>query len=82
MQTLKTILKKARPQIDWFGMGEAVRLVQEIDKIDKETDVADLARRAVTFLQFRSIDNAANLAEELKVALEKKELIHGKPKHG
>jgi hypothetical protein len=68
-KTLTTILKKARPQIEWFAMGEAVRLVQEIDKIDKETDVADLAKRTADFLQFRGLENTCNLYVELRDTL-------------
>lgn len=77
---LLEILRKARPQIDWFAMGEAVRLSEEIGKLDENTDmdrVASVCRRAAEFLTFRGVENAHSLAMELKVALESLELpIH------
>jgi hypothetical protein len=72
MTKLTEILKRARPQIDWFALGEAVRLAQEIEKLDgteSEERVVDLAQRAAAFLSYKNIENASRFATELKLEL-------------
>jgi hypothetical protein len=82
MKEVIRILRESKSQINWFGMGEAIRLVQEIEELDSkdETYVADLGRRTSEFLQFRNVPNAFRLATELKVALEQRKPRHAESK--
>lgn len=68
---LLEILKRARPQVNWFALGGAIRLAEEIEKLD-ESDVnriVDVANRTREFLRYRPIPTCAAFTREIENAL-------------
>ena len=71
MHKLFEILKRARPQVDWFALGVAIRLAEEIEKLD-ESDVervVDVANRTMEFLRYRPIPTCVAFSKEISDAL-------------